>query len=235
MKTCEEYRQAIAADPSFDGGAAHLSTCESCQAFREEMLALDAQISRALSIPVPEINVPELPEIDTSNVTPLPKRFGTPVWLAAAASVVIAAVIGFNMLGDELSNTPLGDQIIAHIEHEPYALRNTSEAVTDQRLTRVVPPTMATLDHDAGLITYAQSCVINGHTVPHLVIQGERGPVTILLMPEEMVEEAYEISGERTNGVILPVGNGSIAIIGEDGERLDLIEEEVRNSVRWTT
>ena len=234
MNTCEEYQEAVAADPSFDGGAGHLSACASCQAFRKEMLALDAQIGRALAISVPDFDVPDLSDIDTSNVTSLPqRRFGAPTWLAAAASVTLAAFVGFQMLGGSVSNDALAEQILAHVDHEPYSFRETVNAVSDQRLARVIPANVAVMDHSAGLITYAQSCTINGHKVPHLVIQGERGPVTILLMPEEKISAAKSIVGESVRGVILPVGNGSIAIIGEEGESLERIEEKITNSVTW--
>jgi uncharacterized protein DUF3379 len=85
------------------------------------------------------------------------------------------------------------------------------------------------------LITYAQSCVINGREVPHLVIQGERGPITILLMPEEKVSGPESVTGESVKGVILPVGNGSIAIFGEREEALERIERKVLDSVTWST
>ena len=65
---CEEYREAIGADPNFDGGATHVAECEACQAYRREMLALDAQIGRALAIDVPELQMPELEDVDTDNV-----------------------------------------------------------------------------------------------------------------------------------------------------------------------
>jgi len=234
MNTCEEYREAIAAEPSFDGGAGHLSTCASCQVFRDEMLALDEKIGRALAIHVPEIDMPELSNIDTANVTALPqRRFGAPIWLAAAASVTLAVFIGFQMFGGNVANGTLAEQIIAHIDHEPFSFRETVNPVPDQRLARVIPANIATLDHSAGLITYAQSCTINGREVPHLVLQGERGPITILLMPEEKVSAAQSIVGESVNGVILPVGNGSIAIIGEKGESLERIGGKITNSVKW--
>ena len=111
----------------------------------------------------------------------------------------------------------------------------TDVAVSDARLTSVVTADIARLDHSAGLITYAQSCVIGGHSVPHLVIQGEHGPVTILLMPDEMVSAPQTITGESVNGVILPVGDGSIAIFGEREESLDRIEKKVLDSVTWST
>jgi len=236
MNICDKYREAVAADPSFDGSAAHLSQCAPCQAFREEMQALDLKIGRALALSVPEFDMPGLVDIDTSNVTALPqRRFGTPIWLAVAAAVTLAVFIGFRMLGSDLSNGTLAEQILAHIDYEPYAFRVVDEGVSEQRLARVIRPSVANMNHSAGLITYAQSCRINGREVPHLVIQGENGPVTILLMPEEKISGAQTIQGENVRGVILPVGDGSIAIIGVDGERLERIEEQVVNSVTWST
>ena len=236
MNTCEEYREAIAAEPSFDGGAAHLSQCASCQAFRAEMLALDLKISSALAISVPELKLPELPELDTSKVTAMPlRRFAQPAWLAVAATVTLAAFIGFGMFGSDVSNATLAEQILVHIDHEPGAFRVVDEAVTDKRPARVVPANIATLNHSAGLITYARSCLINGREVPHLVIQGEFGPITILLMPGEKITGAQTIEGENVHGIILPVGDGSIAIIGEVGEHLERIEKQVMNSVTWST
>jgi len=236
MMNCEEYRDAIATDPSFDGGAGHLSECSSCQAYRSEMLALEQMISRALALDVPELNVPELPKIDTGNVTTLsPRRLSAPAFLALAATVVLAAFVGFRMIGGGVEYPTLADELLAHIDHERTSLVVTDVAVSDARLESVVTADIARLDHSAGLITYAQSCVIGGHSVPHLVIQGEHGPVTILLMPDEMVSGPQTVTGESVNGVILPVGDGSIAIIGEREESLDRIEKRVLDSVTWST
>jgi hypothetical protein len=233
---CEQYREAIAADPSFDGGAGHLSECAACQAYRSEMQTLDQTISRALVLDVPQLQMPELPEIDTTNVVSLSsRRMTTPAWLAMAATVVLAAFIGFRFVSTGIEYESLADEVLAHLDHEPAALRVTDVAITDDRLNLVVPAHVATMDHSAGLITYAQSCIIGGHQVPHLVIQGERGPVTILLMPEEMVNGPQSLSGDNVNGVILPVGNGSIAILGDSEESLEKIEAQVLKSVSWST
>lgn len=239
---CEEYRQSVAADPSFDGGADHVSTCEACQAFRAGMQALDEQIAKALEISVPALDLPELPLVDSSksasdNVVSLQARKSRarPAWYALAASVMLATVIGVRMFGIGASYESLADEVLAHLDHEPYSLRPSTTPVSDRRLGAVVSADVASMDHSAGLITYAQSCVINGKTVPHLVIQGEHGPVTILLMPEEGVSAAVPLDGENTHGVILPVGDGSIAIIGAREEKLERIEKSVVNSVRWST
>jgi hypothetical protein len=234
---CEDYRQTIAAEPSYEGGEAHLSACVECRAFRDEMRSLDRKVGRALAIDVPGLVMPELPEIDTADVVPLARRprFTMPSWMAVAAMVVLAAFIGFWMVGSEVTYPSLADEIVAHLDHEPRALRVTDEPVDDRRLARVVPAAVANMNHDAGLITYAQTCVINGKKIPHLVMQGEQGPVTILLLPDEAIDAPVPIEGQGINGIILPVGDGSVAIIGESNEKLEAIEKNVVNSVTWST
>jgi hypothetical protein len=66
-------------------------------------------------------------------------------------------------------------------------------------------------------------------------MQGERGPVTIILMPDEKISGPETVEGESVRGVILPVGDGSIAIFGEREEALDNIERKILDSVSWST
>ena len=234
---CEDYRLAITADPSREDGSAHVAACPDCRAYRDELRVLDRRIGRALHISVPELRMPDLPDIDTSGVVALParRRFTSPAWLAVAATLVLAAFVGIRMIGGNVTYASLADEIVAHLDHEPYALRVTDEPVSERRLAKVVPADVASMNHDAGLITYAQTCVINGKKVPHLVIQGEHGPVTILLLPDEAIDDAVELEGESINGVLLPVGGGSVAIIGERNEELEPIRQNVMNSVTWST
>ncbi len=238
---CEQYKEAIAADPSesFDGGAVHAADCSSCNAFKAEIQALDARIAAALAIDVPDLKMPELPAVTSEEkvvdlASRRPIRWTTPAWVGLAASVVLATVIGVRMINTGTEQDTLAEQVIAHLDYEPGALTVTDVAVSEERLYSVVRPAIATLDRDLGLITYAMSCKINGREVPHLVMQGKKGPVTILLMPEEMVDMLISLESESIEGVILPVGNGSIAIIGERGERIDELKTRVTETVKWS-
>jgi hypothetical protein len=244
---CDDYKQAIAADPSesFADGAEHVAACESCAEFKAEMLALDASIAKALSFDVPELNMPDLPELDgkDENVVNMPfkrkSRIMMPPWIGIAAGFALAAFLGVQFLATDITDSSDKDQLLAaqvlsHLDHEPNALLPTNTKVAEERLAQVVNDDVGTMDRDIGLVTYAMSCVINGRTIPHLVIQGEKGPITLLLMPDEMVSMPVPLTGESINGVILPVGNGSIAIIGERDEPLDDIKKRVVNSVEWS-
>lgn len=203
------------------------------------MPALERRIARALELPVPQLRMPELPDIDSGKFVAIkPRRRALPpVWLAMAASTALVALLAIGdarLFGGVAEHGSLAEDILAHLDHEPHALRVSDEAVSDARLTQIVPANLAMLDHSAGLITYAKTCKINGKLSPHLVIQGRNGPVTVILMPEERVRSAQTITGERINGVILPVGNGSIAIIGSEYEDLEPIQRRLIDSVTWS-
>jgi hypothetical protein len=248
---CDDYKQAIAADPSesFADGAGHVAACASCAEFKAEMIALDESIAKALSFDVPDLSMPELPGLDgeDENVVNLPfkrkARITMPSWIGIAAGFALAAFLGVQFLATDITNDItnssdkdllLAAQVLSHLDHEPGALLLTNTEVGEERLAQVVNNDVGTMDRDIGLVTYAMSCVINGRTIPHLVIQGEKGPITLLLMPEEMVSMPVPLTGQSINGVILPVGAGSIAIIGERDEPLDDIKKRVMNSVAWS-
>ena len=203
----------------------------------EQYQALDLKIAKALQIDVPALRMPELPHLDTARVASLParRRSMKPLWFAIAATVVLATSITLRTSGLFDTQNSLAAEVLAHLDHEPFAFDNTQTPVSDERLARAVPASLAVYERGTSLVTYAQHCVINGNDVPHLVIQGEHGPVTILLMPYEQVAEETPLDGDNVKGVILPFGKGSIAIIGDREERLEPIQKNVVNSVTWAT
>lgn len=235
------YKETIAADPyaPFDYSGLTADERAAAETFRDDMLRLDAKIVKALSIDVPELKMPELPAIgEDSNVVDMPKKkkptLNTPAWIGIAASFAIVALFGARFLGEQATYPSLAAELVAHLDHEPQALRVTNVAVSERTLAKVVSSGGAEIDSGVGLVTYARSCTINGRSVPHLVIQGKLGPITLLLLPDEKVERAVPVEGVGINGVILPVGNGSIAIIGERDENLSEIEQHVIDSVTWS-
>lgn len=257
---CREYRETIAADPSvsFSGGDGHASGCEACSKYRDEMRALDECIARALEIEVPKLSVPDLPHIQQPggekpagaaepSGSGARARFMSPPLLAGLAAAIAVIAVLFTVLPDTgtdhrdyreyWDNGQLVGEIIAHMDHEQESRRVTSVAVPVQALHAVVDGKVAAMDPDVGLITYAMSCVINGRTVPHLVIQGNTGPITLILLADETIESPIPLAGESVYGVLLPVGQGSIAVIGQREDQVDEIDRigrELADSVKWS-
>lgn len=233
---CDDYKEAIAARPDggFDGGPEHAAGCADCRALAADYRALDARIARALAIEVPPLSLPPL--ADTAEVVAIRprRRVPQPAWFGLAAGLALAAFFGLQFAERGTSDLSLPEQVIAHLDHEQDSRVATDVAVSERTLESVVNNDVE-LRSGIGLVTYARSCVINGKVIPHLVVQGERGPVTLLLMPDEPVDGPIPLEGKAVNGIILPVGDGSIAIVGERDEPLDVIEERVIDSVKWKT
>jgi hypothetical protein len=60
------------------------------------------------------------------------------------------------------------------------------------------------------------SCTFRGHTIPHLVVQSEQGPVTVLVLTEAPRQQREEINEEGFEGVILPAPRGVIIVLGQN-------------------
>ena len=151
--------------------------------------------------------------------------------VALAASILMAVGIG---LVFNASRTNLQEIVLAHVYTELDHL-NDRKDVQMHDLDTILRKAGHSLEEDLGRVHYANICHIWKRDGVHLVVQGEIGPVTVLLMPGEHITQRTVVSDERFNGVITPTPDGSMAILGEEGEVIQTIEEKVRSSVRWDT
>jgi hypothetical protein len=157
-------------------------------------------------------------------------------WLAMAASLVVALLVATLWLG--APHASLAADVVAHMAEEPQAWARTSVPVPAADLAPVLAGSHLRLRPDAGMVSYAQSCLFRGHHVPHLVVQTGMGPVTVMVLVHENVTAArmFEEGGYR--GTIVPVaGHGSIAVLVKGGEG-DLAEVEsvaarVKSAIVW--
>jgi hypothetical protein len=165
-----------------------------------------------------------------------PVRSRWPAAFAVAATLVLAAGawLGLRTEAPIYGVSPLAPDIIAHINHEPRALVVTARSVPQQQLESVLQRGRAGLEAPVGQVSYAKLCPFRGQMVAHFVVQGERGPVTVMLLPDEDVAEATPINEGGFMGTIVPVeGGGSVAIVGQPDEDLEEIRDRLVEAVRW--
>lgn len=256
---CEEFEKSVLAQPDADSDdrRQHANACPDCDKLLVRVRKLERRLSALMAVPVPSTITGALPDMQTleqgagaagndgavENVVPLrPKArrgVGTTARLALAASVALAALLVMRQFDVDAPLNPgvqLAESVIEHIGPELGAMRPVSTSVGAGKLSAVLTPAGATLGDDVALVSYAKSCVINGRLVPHLVMQGADGPVTVLLMPEERVDGPVSIMRDGLEGVILPVGDsGSIAIIGRDAASVEAVRERALAAVSYTT
>jgi hypothetical protein len=83
-------------------------------------------------------------------------------------------------------------------------------------------------------VDYLNICKIRKAAGAHLVVKDGEDAVTVLIMPGEYVHERVPIQSERFQGVIVPIPNGSMAVVTKKGEPLTEIESRVRANVRFS-
>jgi len=218
--THEEFQLAAGANPTAlsDEQAQHLATCPECAEFHAEMLKLEARLRPALQIPVPAQRSPV--------------RLRTPVWpYGLAAALAFAAVLVVTFLA-VYPRDALAHAVAMHVENEPQEF--ASSAPED-------PAGVARVMADAGLqmlpggpsVSYARSCPLRGHTVPHLVVQSAQGPVVVLVMTHETVPAKRAFSDHGYQGVLVPATKGSLAVLTSDKQNLDEIVSAVEARIRY--
>lgn len=226
---CLEFRRAAGADPyHLDAGAvAHRDACPRCAEFLRQTLALDEKVLAALRVPVPEIDAGPVRPFDAG----LP-RVDRRRWLALAASIVGGVAIG-SLLWVSGPRESLATALVEHMDHEPEAFDSTNPA-DPSRVEQVLERGGIRLKPGIGTVSYANTCPFRGRRVPHLVVQTEAGPVTVMVLGNVTVEAPVNFDEQGYSGTILPAGPGSIAVMGAAHANLDHVAGWVLAAVEWT-
>jgi len=215
---CEHVRLAIGGDPRNLSGevARHLDGCAACRKFRDETLVLEGRIQAALELPLHRFRPAKQP-------APV-RRF------ALAASVLVALLVGGGAWFFR-PQTALAADVAEHVRHESgsWALQRR---LSTEEVAAVL--TRAGVSFDSSMpVVYASPCVLRGHVAPHLVVHTEQGPLTVMLLPGEKLSRRQEFSEDGLEGVLLPAGEGSVAVLTQGGAVGPTTEAALISAVRW--
>jgi len=155
-----------------------------------------------------------------------------PRWASLVGSILAGVIVGAWLWSGGSGNS-LGDDVLSHMDGEPEALAAANGAVDPAAAARVLEQGRIRLGPGAGEVLYASNCRFRGRTVPHLVVQAEGDPVTVLVLRNEPLEGPVSIAGRGFSGRIVPAGPGSIAVVGAAGADLERIAAQVRAAVEW--
>ena len=203
---CKHARLQIGGEPQMLSAdvAQHLTTCAACSKFRDETMAMEGPLKSAFELP--------LQRFRESPRKVAPGRF------ALAASIVLALLVG----GGAWLLRPqpaLATEIVEHVRHESGSW-GSREPVPPEVLAAVLAK--AGVRYNARLpVTYASPCPFRGHIVPHLVVQTDRGPVTVMVLSHEPVKARTEFTEGEYHGFVYPAGSGSIAVLAPKGQEID--------------
>jgi len=211
-----QVRLEIGADPGHLSAEveAHLAGCAECRKFRDETLALDGRLRAALELPLPEFR----------RRAPPVRRF------ALAASVVLALVVAGGAWLFRPSSA-LAGEVVAHVQDEADSW-NARDRMPAASVANVLAT--AGVEFDVHMpIVYAYPCPFRGRRIAHLVVQTSHGPLTVMLLPHVNVTKREEFSENGLNGVLLPAGAGSVAVLARGGSVAAADADAMVSAVRW--
>lgn len=226
---CTELREALLAEPTRTSAEmdAHLVTCPECSAFVAELNAFEATLKRAMTIPVPARALPTLAELNAvaapTPITAARRVRRMPVWLAIAASGVLVAVLVGTFLTVYPRNA-LASALVGHVRGEPASWAVTDVRVEGTAVAYVLSRSGVVIAAGGPPITYAQSCTFRGWHVPHLVVQTDHGPMTVMPLKHEHVSRPTTIDEDGYRGVIVPVGKGAVAVLAQGNADAAVLE-----------
>jgi hypothetical protein len=240
MMDHEHFRSAIMADPRDPDPALreHRETCAECRAFSDSMLRFESRLERALKVNIPT----------RRDVLPFERKAASAARTALQASpwrrfaIAASLLIGLGMAGGlwlALPQRSLAADVVAHVEAEPQSWQ-PRVAVAGAELDAVLKDSKLRLKPDAGVVSYASSCLFRKHFVPHLVVQTASGPVTVMVLVHESVSRPVQFDEQGYRGTIVPVpGHGAMAVLmrgaSADPQAVQRIAERVGESIDWTT
>lgn len=245
-----EFRLRAFSEPGSDDPDLHEAARgdSARQRLMQEIAELEEHISSAIST----VSVPSgLADRLKQQVDPAPaagSKRGLMRFFPVAAMVVIAAAI---TLIPDLGNRPSAediafhDDLVAHLHEEAP----TYDGDTSARWAEVSgvlaaaglaaagngSPTGNGIPLQTAGLKFARHCNLGeAGRGAHIVLEGERGPVSVILATNKPVERAIDIEDERFHGRIIPTEYGNMAVIGERGEVLADYETMVADSVEWS-
>jgi hypothetical protein len=230
---CEAFKRRFATEPTrLDAaGRAHEVTCPSCAAYAARLRRTEALLHEALRIDVPQLGAAR------GSASPAARRPGRRAVAAAAMVVVIAAAAVFGGALPHSREAGLANASVRHWYHEPHSWERNGVRVPEPMLQAALGGSAAIDVDAAGTVSYARLCFVDWHWIPHLVVQGDRGPVMVLLFPAAAIEETVPLMlpQERLAGRLVPHDGGAVAILGASDEPLEDFERRMLSAIDWTS
>lgn len=232
---CLEFRRRLLIDPLCKEVdlLGHEEHCDECATFARDLRRKEIRL-RALmrSIePDPSLQA-EIEEKTTAQpalATP-PSHYGATM---AMALLVATAIVWWVLRAGSLGGLdPAARMVLQHVEHEASHL-TPGPAVSRNTLQYLFNRFGAQLSGELGEVYFAAECMMSKDTGIHLVLQGENGPVTMLMMPGENLSADVAIASTDWRGRVTPTPWGSVAVVGRAGEPTDQWTRRLLDSIRW--
>jgi hypothetical protein len=169
-------------------------------------------------------------------------------YYAVAATFLLAIGVTFSLLfntGPSTQEIAFGDEVLEHLyvdfeEIDAFSQGNGNNfgIVNAANVTQVMAEAGTQLLSNEFMqnvpIRVAKPCeIIPAFKSAHLIIEGTYGAVSVIVINNSPVDLEYQIRDDRFNGVVVPMGEGNMILVGEENEDLEQYKDLFSDNVDW--
>ncbi len=227
---CLEFRRHCLSEPGSQDHEflRHKHECSRCADYAVGVGQLDRKLAEALDVKVPDNLASRIILRQSIEGDRTRKRRKLRLY-ALAASLLFAIGLGTGLVVRTWTE-PYDRMVLTHIDTEKDYLLTRQEA-PDAKL--VLQTVGVELKGELANLRHASLCRLTKEPGAHLVFDGQKGPVIVLVLPKESIADHIPIRSDRFAGIVVPTSNGGMAIVGEHGEDLYDIERTLRSNLTW--
>lgn len=153
----------------------------------------------------------------------------------------VAACLGlFLVLANRFqpgSNPELEAEILAHVYAEERFLASESHVslqdVNSRMQERLGAQLQSSPDTEAINVVFAKDCFLAKKLSVHMIVDGDTGPVSLMMIPAHVVERETAISDARFSGTITPVAGGTLVVLGNRREPVRKYFDLINDNMKW--
>ncbi|OAJ93018.1 DUF3379 domain-containing protein [Vibrio bivalvicida] len=238
-----EFRRRIMSDPKQRDGEVNTALKENEQnaQFADEVLELDKQIAKAMTVDVPEDLADRIlfNQTSVSRDNVVRPNFARKAMAMAASVAFVAGLLVGQLNWGNLVVSPaqanLASTAMKHVVNEkPFVDRLDEQVESSQINAKMMPFDHQLSDSFPYHVYYLNHCGFGKTNALHMVFQGEKGKVTLFLtgIPSN---QAVDFNEDGMTGIVEPMGDTSLIIVGEQGENVAKIAESVSKIIKPMT
>ncbi|NIY84838.1 DUF3379 domain-containing protein [Vibrio hepatarius] len=236
-----EFRRRIMSDPKCRDSelTAAIKGSESNSKFADEILDLDSQIAKAMSVDVPEDLADRILFNQTSSHQDdkviRPNFAKRAMAMAASVAFVVGILVGQVNWGNLIvspAQASLADTALKHVINEKSFVEQLDEKVQLSQINAKMEPYQHQLsDSFPYHVYYLNHCGFGKSNALHMVFQGEAGKVTLFFTGLSSAQ-AESFVKDGMSGLVEPIGNTSMILVGEQGENVAKIAEKIATIIK---
>jgi hypothetical protein len=199
-----------------------------------EAKQFDLQLQSLLKVDVPE-DLPEKILLEQSFAVENERRLSHRWHIAIAASIAFIIGISLPLLHDfKALPADIGAVAMQHVQNEYYFTEKIDEQASRKAINAKLATYGAQVKGDLGNVFFVNYCSFEGTSALHLIMQGEKGRVTVFVVPEgaEFIETPV-FNNQHLKGMTDKMGKTNVVIVGEKDEPLEKTHLKLQKNIQW--